>query len=367
MKYYSLTNILKKNARYNMIFGERSNGKTYSVLDYAVQRYFKTGKQIAVIRRWREDFKGKRGAAYFDNLVFNGEGVNKIKEYSKGKYDHVTYISGRWFMAYYDDELEKNITAPEPFAFAFSLTEMEHEKGNSYPLVDTILFDEFMSRGMYLPDEFVLFMNTLSTIIRHRNDVKIFMCANTVDMIGCPYFKEMGLKHVKEMKKGDIDLYEYGNSGLKVAVEYSDSPNKDGKPSDVYFAFDNAKLKMITSGEFELDFYPHLIDSIEKHQIVFSYFILFDDQLLQADIVMRENETFTFIHPKTTPIKHENRDIIFTTDANPQFNYCGRLTKPINKAVRKLFWYYVANKVFYSDNEVGEVVAHYLYWCNNNK
>ena len=367
MKYYSLSNILKKNCRYNMVFGERSNGKTYSVLDHAVQKFFKTGEQIAVIRRWREDFKGKRGAAYFDNLVYNGNGENKIKDYSKGRYDHVVYLSGRWYMAYYDDELEKNITAPEPFAFAFALTEMEHEKGNSYPLIKTVLFDEFMSRGMYLPDEFVLFMNTLSTIIRHRNDVTIFMCANTVDMIGCPYFKEMGLKHVKEMKKGDIDVYQYGNSGLKVAVEYADSPNKEGKPSDVYFAFDNAKLKMITSGEFELDFYAHITGHIDKNDIMFSYFIIYDDTLLQADVIQRDNETFTFIHPKTTPIKYEDKDVIFTTDANPQYNYFGKLTKPINKAVRKLFWYFVANKVFYSDNETGEVVAHYLYWCNNNK
>ena len=367
MKYYSLDNILKKHARYNMVFGERSNGKTYSVLDYAVKNYFKTGQQIAVLRRWREDLKGKRGAAYFDNLVYNGEQQNKIKEYSNGKYDHTVYLSGRWYMAYYDEELEKNITAPDPFAFSFALTEMEHEKGNSYPLVTTILFDEFMSRGMYLPDEFVLFMNTLSTIIRHRDNVKIFMCANTVDMIGCPYFKEMGLKHIKEMKKGDIDLYEYGNSGLKVAVEYSDSPNKEGKPSDVYFAFDNAKLKMITSGEFELDFYAHITGHIDQKDIIFSYFIMFDDALLQADVIQRENETFTFIHPKTTPIKYEDKDIIFTTEANTQCNYYGKLTKPINKAIRKLFWYFVANKVFYSDNETGEIVAHYLYWCNNNK
>lgn len=367
MKYYSLDNILKKHARYNMVFGERSNGKTYSVLDYAVKNYFKTGQQIAVLRRWREDFKGKRGAAYFDNLVYNGEQQNKIKEYSNGKYDHTVYISGRWYMAYYDEELEKNITAPDPFAFSFALTEMEHEKGNSYPLVTTILFDEFMSRGMYLPDEFVLFMNTLSTIIRHRDNVKIFMCANTVDMIGCPYFKEMGLKHVKDMKKGDIDVYEYGNSGLKVAVEYSDSPNKEGKPSDVYFAFDNAKLKMITSGEFELDFYAHITGHIDQKDIIFSYFIMFDDALLQADVIQRENETFTFIHPKTTPIKYEDKDIIFTTEANTQCNYYGKITKPINKAIRKLFWYFVANKVFYSDNETGEIVAHYLYWCNNNK
>lgn len=362
MKYYSLLNILKKKCRYNIIFGERSNGKTYSVLDHGVQKYFKTGKQMAIIRRWREDFRGKRGAAYFDNLVYNGDGVNKIKEYSKGLYDHVVYISGKWYFAHFDEDLGKNVLSPEPFAFAFALTEMEHEKGNSYPLIETILFDEFMSRGMYVPDEFILFMNTLSTIIRHRDNVTIFMCANTVDMIGCPYFKEMGLKHVKEMHKGDIDVYTYGDTGLRVAVEYSDSPNQN-KPSDVYFAFDNEKLKMITSGAFELDFYPHLQQSINQKEIIFSYFILYDEQILQADIVYRDNESFTFIHPKTTPIKNENKDIIFTTDADTRCNYMGKLAKPINKASKKLYWYFAANKVFYSSNEVGEVIAHYLHWC----
>ena len=366
MKYYSLTNILKKHCRYNIVFGERSNSKTYSVLEYAVKKYFKTGKQIAVVRRWREDFRGKRGAAYFDNLVYNGEQINRIKELSNGKYDHVVYTSGKWYMSYYDSEIEKNVLAPEPFAFAFALTEMEHEKGNSYPLVDTVLFDEFMSRGMYVPDEFVLFMNTLSTIIRHRDNVIVFMCANTVDMIGCPYFKEMGLKHVKDMKKGDIDVYTYGDTGLRVAVEYSDSPNAN-KPSDVYFAFDNQKLKMVTTGEWELDFYPHMTKTIDRKEIIFSYFIIYEEDTLQADIVVRQNESFTFIHPKTTPIKYEDKDIIFTTDANTQMNYMGRLTKPINKASRKLFWYFAANKVFYSDNEVGEIVAHYLNWCNTMK
>ena len=33
-KYYSLKNILAKNCVYNVIVGERSNGKTCSVLEY---------------------------------------------------------------------------------------------------------------------------------------------------------------------------------------------------------------------------------------------------------------------------------------------------------------------------------------------
>ena len=36
-KYYSLKNIQQKNATYNVIFGERSNGKTYAVLKQALE------------------------------------------------------------------------------------------------------------------------------------------------------------------------------------------------------------------------------------------------------------------------------------------------------------------------------------------
>ena len=36
-KYYQLTDILNKGADYNLIFGERSNGKTYAALSYGIE------------------------------------------------------------------------------------------------------------------------------------------------------------------------------------------------------------------------------------------------------------------------------------------------------------------------------------------
>ena len=231
-------------------------------------------------------------------------------------------------------------------------------------MINTIFFDEFMTRKIYLPDEFVLTMNVISTIVRHRNNVDIFMAANTVSQY-CPYFEEMGLTHVRQMKKGDIDIYKYGDSKLKVAVEYADSPNKMGKPSDIYFAFDNPKLQMITGGAWELDIYPHLQDKYTNKDIKFRYFVIFKDITLQCNIIVKDNQTYTFIHKKTTELKAANKDIIFTTDSNPNNNYMGRLTKPANKLVKKLYWYFVVNKVFYSTNEVGEIMNNYLNWSNN--
>lgn len=361
--YYNIQKLLKTGARYFIVFGERSNGKTFQVLLHGFKKYMKTGGQIAVLRRWKEDFRGKRAAAYFDNLVCDGEGHNHIEELTGGKYTTVTYNAGKWFLAYYDEKEDKYINAPEPFAYAFALSDMEHEKGNSYPHITTIFFDEFMTRGVYLPDEFILFMNTISTIVRSRNNVEIFMAANTVSQY-CPYFEEMGLTHVRQMKKGSIDVYNYGESGLKVAVEYSDSPNRF-KPSDVYFAFDNPRLKMITQGDFELDIYPHLQTKFEEKDIKFRYFIVFKEHILQANIVIKGNEAFTFIHKKTTDIKYQDKDVIFTTEADQKQNYLGRLTQPVNKVGKKIWYFFVVNKVFYASNEVGEIVNHYLNWSRN--
>lgn len=368
-KYYDITKLMKTDARYLICFGERSNGKTFQALLYAFKQYIKYGNKIGIIRRFREDFKGKRGGAYFDNLMYDGNGFNHVKELTKGKFDKITYYAGRWFLSYFDPELDKYVTQDEPFAYAFALTEMEHEKGNTYQ-IGTIIFDEFMTRNNYLPDEFVSFMNTVSTIIRSRDSlngqmIRIIMCANTVSQY-CPYFDEMGLKHVRQMKQGDIDVYNYGDSGLRVAVEYCDSPNRAGKASDVYFAFDNPKLKMITSGEWELDIYPHLRDKHKEKDIKFSYFIIFDIHTIQADIVCTENRIYTFMHPKTTDIKYPEKDIIYTTDADQRVNYFGNLLRPSSNAGKKILYFFRNNKVFYSSNEVGEIVAHYLDWCNTN-
>ena len=87
IKYYSLNSILKKNADYNIIFGERSNGKTYAALSYAIEQYLKTGKQTAYIRRWQADFYAKRSESLFNNHCANGY----LETVSNGLYNTVIY------------------------------------------------------------------------------------------------------------------------------------------------------------------------------------------------------------------------------------------------------------------------------------
>lgn len=359
-KYYSLDNILKNNAQFNLIIGERSNGKTYACLYRAIENYVKYGKKTAYIRRWQDDFKGKRGATLFDSLA----STKAIEKLTNGKWTDVYYYSSRWYLCKWD---EKNVrvTDTEPFAYGFAISAMEHDKSTSYPDVTMIIFDEFLTRGMYLPDEFVLFMNVVSTIVRDRFDVQIFMLGNTVNKY-CPYFKEMGLTRIKDMKQGMIDIYEYGDkeNPLKVAVEYCG--NKKSKKSNDYFAFDNPKLEMITNGVWEIDLYPHCPYKYKPKDIMYTYFIDFDDNTLQCEIIQIDDIIFTYIHAKTTPIKGYDDELVYSTEYNPKQNYRRNILKTRTKLEQRITWFFRNDLVYYQDNEVGEIVKNYINWCKSN-
>lgn len=362
IKYYSLNKIKELKCQYNIIIGERSNGKTYSVLEEGIRNWWDKHEQMAYIRRWKEDYRGKRGAQLFAGHEESGI----ISEITGGEYDRIRYYSGKWFLGKNDEELDKVIYQNEPFGFAFALSDMEHDKSTSYPLVTLVVFDEFLTRQYYLNDEFVTFMNVLSTIIRHRDTVSIYMLGNTVNKY-CPYFKEMGLKHVSEMKQGKIDIYTYGASKLRVAVEYCKSPNKDGKKSDDYFAFDNPSLSMITGGVWELAMYPHCPKKYVPHDIIFTFFINFNEELLQAEVVQLEDCCFLQIHRKTTPIQDEDTDIIFSEEYDPRPNHFRNIRKGNSPIQRRIADFFLNDKVFYQDNEVGEVVRNYLQYCISEK
>lgn len=357
VKYYDLSHILLKNAHYNLIIGERSNGKTFAVLKYGLKRFCALGEQMAIVRRFSEDFTGKRGQTMF--AAIEKEGL--IAKYTKGEWNGIYYYSSRWYLCRYVDGKREEVNQT-PLAYGFSLSSGEHDKSTSYPGIKTILFDEFLSRTGYLKDEFVLFMNVISTIARQRKDIKIFLCGNTVNKY-CPYFKEMGLQNISRQKQGTIDVYKYGNTSLRVAVEYC-KPNEKGKPSDILFAFNNPKLQMVTTGSWEVDIYPHCPERYRPCDIIAEFFVIWEENILHCEIVYTETQNyFIFIHPKTTPIKNPDTDIIFTTEYSHKPNQYRRITKPSNKFTQKIAELFKQDRVFYSDNETGEIMRNYLMWC----
>ena len=357
MKYYSLNKINKKNATYNVIFGERSNGKTYATLKQVLENYFNDGSQFAYIRRWSVDVQPKRMNNLFNAIIEDGY----LEKLSGGKFTAIFYRTGRFYLCTYNDKGKPIYNEEDIIGYAFSLSENEHNKANSYPRITTIIFDEFLTNKIYLPDEFILFMNTVSTIVRQRTNVKIYMLGNTVNKF-CPYFKEMGLTNILTMKQGTIDLYTYGETKLKVAVEYADSKKKF-KKNNFYFAFNNPKLKMITGGAWELNIYPHAPVRWLPKNIIFTYFIDFNDSIYQCEIINKDDNVFTYIHEKTTPIKNPDKDIIYTLDYNPKINYNINILKPLTDYQNKITWFFNHDRVYYQNNNVGDAINNYLKIC----
>lgn len=353
IKYYSLNNILKTNSDYNIIVGERSNGKTYAVLEYAIKQFVKNGLQTAYIRRWREDLTAKRAATLFQNHIQNGY----VSRETDGKYNTIFYRNGKFYLAK-ETENEKMQINEIAFCYCFALSDMEHDKSTSYPNITTIVFDEFLTRRYYLPDEFMLFMNLLSTIIRQRNNVKIFMLGNTVNKY-CPYFSEMGLMNIATQKQGTIDIYEFGKDGAKIAVEYT-ANLVSKKSSNKYFCFDNENLKMITQGRWELSIYPHLPTKYKPKDIKFIFYILFGNNTLQCNVICTKTDNFIFIHNKTTPIKNPNNSIIYSLENKSLSNYKKRLISSVTNLDKKIATYFATEKVFYQSNEIGEIVRNYI-------
>jgi hypothetical protein len=359
MKYYSTSAIDKRDATYNLIFGERSNGKTYALLLKTLKDYVKNNHQMAYVRRWKEDITGRRAAQLFSGINENGE-VSKL---TKGEFTGIHYFSGKFYLCTYDDNGKAVYGDNNILGFTFSLSDGEHNKSTSYPNIKTIVFDEFLTNKIYLNDEFVHFMNTVSTIVRKREDVKIYMLGNTVNKY-CPYFKEMGLEHIQKMRQGTIDVYKYGESHLTVAVEYCKTiDNGDSKGANKYFAFNNPKLSMITGGAWELNIYPHLPYKYKDSNILLTYFINFSDNIYQCEIINIGDIYFTYIHIKTTPIKNIDSDLIYCLDYNPKPNYNRSIFKPVNNVQKKIAWFFANDKVFYQDNNTGDAIANYLKIC----
>lgn len=351
MNYYSLKPILKRNAVYNVVIGERSNGKTFACLKLALENYFTKGEQFAYIRRWSTDVKPSRLNQLFASVIDAGF----LEKYSNGDYATIIFKSGCFYLANYNNEGKPIYSDTDILGYAMSLNESEHLKSISFPKVTMIVFDEFLSNN-YLMNEFILFMNVVSTIVRQRTNVKIFMLGNTVSKYS-PYFKELGLTNVLKMKQGTIDVYTYGNSKLTVAVEYCASMEKS-KKNNFYFAFDNPRLKMITGGSWELGIFPHKPADFTKDNIKFIYFIEFNETVYQCEIVFLPEQTFTYIHRKTTPIKPKSK--VYSLVSNPSYYYSTSLSNPKDELESRIYWYFQHNKVFYQDNEVGNAIENFL-------
>ena len=96
-EYYSIRNILDTESEYNMLLGERSNGKSYSVKEFVLLcAYNIENYKFGYLRRWREEIKSVKVENYFADMP--------IEELTNGEYNTISVYRSEIFFATYTDK-----------------------------------------------------------------------------------------------------------------------------------------------------------------------------------------------------------------------------------------------------------------------
>lgn len=354
--YYSLKNINSKKALYNIIIGQRSNGKTYAVIEQAIQAYFKDGSRLAYLRRFKEDLTPRNIGELLTPHM------KTIEKLSKGRFNSIKYYNREFWFCKRDDKTNIIDQSETSIIKCFSLNTWESAKGADNGYFSTVLFDEFLTRQFYLRDEFIIFTQLMSSIIRNRDGTTVYMLANTVNKY-CPYFQEMGLYNIEKQKQGTIDVYQMKDKELSIAVEYCGA-SKTTRKVNKYFAFDNPRLKMVTKGTWEIDNYPHCPIEYDKRDIVQHCFIKFGANLIHGEIVccvdgLKRKHLFVYFYQQTKPIDVDRIKVLYTDIPDSDILHCTSIREKPTKAHKLFIDLIQTHNDFYNTNETGEIVRNW--------
>lgn len=292
-KYYSCAEILKHEAQYNLLYGERSNGKSYAVKHHCLKKAYKANAETFILlRRFELETKAKDAEAYFADA--------NVELITGGEFNCITVYSGKIYFSRYDRETDK-FERGRSCGRVVPLSGAVHYKSQAFPDVTDIIFEEFLTRNTYLPDEPNQLQDFVSTVARRRK-ITVWCIGNTISRV-CPYFTQWALKGIPKQKQGTIDDYTYYTDQVdekgepvivKIAVEYCAN---SGNNSKMFFG---EHSKAITSGAWETHEQPHPVRDLKSCIMIYELKVIcngfqFVVQLYSND----DGGLFNYIYPFT--------------------------------------------------------------------
>lgn len=257
--FYNPNKLLGLNGDINIIWGQRSNGKTYSYLKFALENYKKSKRTFVYVRRWAEDIVVKNMEKLMSPLP-----IEKIF----GKGTSVRFFRGAFWLHHEDG------SDPECMGWAIALNQVAHTKSQTFANAQVIILDEFLQlkTERVLKDEFDAWEQTLSTVLRTTQDARIFIIGNSIGKYS-PYFSPYGVDP-NQIKQGEIKEIilenDYGEP-TKVVAEWCVYNPKIGKRTSKYVR----GSKMAKTGEWEIQDVaniPHTDGEIATEKMLCSMF-----------------------------------------------------------------------------------------------
>lgn len=343
--YYSDDKITSLNAQYNLIYGERANGKSFAVKARALKNFFARQEECVLVRRYEVDIKRGALETYWQDMQ------PYISEWSDGKYNYLYCYAGDLYVC---NRVDGKNTNAAKFGYARALSKAQSYSGGQYPNVTIVILEEYISLdGVYLPNELFLFTHLLSTISRRR-DVVVYLLANSVSRLS-PYWREYGVEDViRTQKQGTIALIERTLSSgdvQTVAVEYCSNTAKRSK------MFAANRDAMINGGKWLTQQQPHLDIDISLCDVLYDFVIEYQESRYYVRYMCYRDSTFLYVVPKTTSIQPNTRVISDTSNIS---HYYTRGLRPINQRERQIFEMLYNGKTFFCDNLTGTEFAECL-------
>lgn len=247
MKFVDYEYINSFGADVNVIYGSRSSGKTYGYLKMSLERHARDGTAFAMMRTIDEYIRAGSARRYIagvkpwcDNDLYSGE-------------KSLDYWGGEFILRSPSDTARK--MEREVVGYALSLSSWLKYKSRNYDNVSTVCMEEFLERRPSLrPVDYIEgYLNNLSTIIRHREGVKVYALGNTV-LRSSPLFDFYGIK-IDLVEQGKPALFRAPN-GLKILVYWTPEMAVDPGSNRHYTVSDSGTAVMITRGGWETGDYP---------------------------------------------------------------------------------------------------------------
>lgn len=342
--YYTLDNIKKTNARYRLLIGEKANGKSYAVKYDALSRAWADPQHKFILLR-RFDLEIKQNAV---ETYFRDPPADVIRDITSDECDGVCAWHGQIFLTKFNPKTGK-ADKIRHVGYYMALTAEQHYASGAYPDVDMVIFEEFVSRGAYLPNEPKKLQYLISTIARHRA-ITIYMIGNSITRV-CPYFNEWQLVNIPRQKQGTIEIYhQHTDDGIiDIAVEFCANIGYKNK------MFFGAHAKSIVSGEWEVDTYPTLLGNIDHdYDILYTIVITAKNFTFLAQLLTARDTGlyFWYVQPKTTPRHKDTRLITDIATITDIYTTCG--FRPLAATEREIFpLFFRPDGVVFSDNLTG--------------
>ena len=305
--HYNMDEIDSKGAEFNLIYGERSNGKSYQVKHKkGVIKYLETGKRFILMRRWKEEITTEKIESYFNDV--------DVAKLTDDKYNCIISYRKVLYLAKYDVDTGKT-TKGDKIGYVVALSTEQNYAGGSFLDVEDIIFEEFMARGAYIHNEASKLMNFYCTVDRKRGITRVWLVGNTISRV-CPYIEDWDLHQtISTQKQGTIKVVERDSSEdtkVKIAIEYCKSTGASS------FTI-GAHANMLNDGSWQTDPQPHLPKSYKEYDVRFRIMFSFKNFKFIGEYLSDGVNNIWFIYPYTGVIK--DRIIVITDEVKPSKYY----------------------------------------------